>query len=90
MTPDQKLEAAEQAAEEARRISENPVVVEALKDMEEAALRSWRETSPGDTASREASYRMIKAIDEFRVSLRAALRDVAHKRASARRSGASA
>jgi len=60
---------------DARRLLDDPVLVEALDRIEARLLETWRGSEALDEAGREACFRMTWAIREFRAELRRMLGD---------------
>jgi hypothetical protein len=56
--------------EEARKLLDNPVLIEALDRIERKLVGSWRSSLVGDAAGREAAYRLHWAAEQFRAELR--------------------
>lgn len=56
--------------EEARKLLDNPVLIEALERVEKKLFETWRSSPVGDAAGREAAYRLHWAAEQFRAELR--------------------
>lgn len=60
---------AERQAAEAKAALEHPGVVQALSDLNLIYERQWRESAPGDVATREDAHVMLRAIAHLRQNL---------------------
>jgi hypothetical protein len=60
-------------AEQARRIVEDPLFVEAFERLERECFEGWKSSGWKDTDKREALYRQMKALDDARTRLTAAM-----------------
>jgi hypothetical protein len=56
--------------EEARKLLDNPVLIEALDRIERKLTDTWRNSRAGDEAEREASYRLYWAVESLKAELR--------------------
>jgi hypothetical protein len=56
--------------EEARKLLDNPVLLEALDRIERKLTDTWRNSRAGDEAEREASYRLHWAVEALKGELK--------------------
>jgi hypothetical protein len=63
------------AADRARLIVDDPLLVGAFEALEVRFLADWRDTHETDTAGREALWHRIRALRDVRAVLKAALDD---------------
>lgn len=63
------------AAERARALIEDPLLVAAFEALEARVLLGWRSTDPTDTAGREALWHHFQALGEVRAQLETVLND---------------
>lgn len=54
---------------QARQLLENPLLVEALEAITNRYERSWRDSALSQSVLREEAYRMLSAVEEFKVHL---------------------
>ncbi len=62
MTKDEEI----RRANEAKRIIEDPLVIEALAAMRGDLIAEWEKAPARDTEGRERLWAMVKTIDKFR------------------------
>lgn len=55
--------------EQARRLMEDPLLVEVLDSIEQAAINAWANTAMGDHEHREMAYQALKASRRVRETL---------------------
>lgn len=67
MTKDEQI----RRGEAAKRLLEDPVLIEALERLERTYLDSWRRTDPKDTEGRERLWVALQVAEEFARNLRA-------------------
>jgi hypothetical protein len=53
----------------AKRLLDDPLLVEVLDAIEDAAVKVWRSTSEADSAARERAYYTVKASERVRNTL---------------------
>ena len=53
----------------AKRLLEDPLLVEALEAIHERYTKAWRNTQLSQVTVREEAYRMLSAVDEFTAHL---------------------
>ena len=63
------------AAERARALIEDPLLVSAFDRLETKVLAAWRATQPTDTAGREQLWHHFQALAEVRLELNTTLND---------------
>ncbi len=56
-------------AQQVRQLLENPMLVEALAEIERKWAEAWRKSVPSDVEGREKAYRILLALDEFYAEL---------------------
>lgn len=56
--------------EEARKLLDNPVLIEALDRVEKKLIDSWKNSAAGEGLTREEAYRMYWAVGALRVELK--------------------
>ena len=71
MTPEQKVA----RANDAKRMLEDPLVIEALMSVEDGMIKAWRNSSPTDAEARERAYWAMWGLDAFRSFFATALAD---------------
>lgn len=57
-------------AEHAKRLIEDPLLIEVLDSIEEAAIQAWASTAMGDSENREMAYHALKASRRVRDTLK--------------------
>jgi hypothetical protein len=67
------LELEQRRGEEARRLLEEPLVVEAFATVEAGLRRQWEASSEGETEARERSWLMLKLLRRVRALLTEAM-----------------
>lgn len=71
MTPEQRIERAEQA----RELTKNPLLVEALDSLETEAVDNWKHSKAGDEEGRELAWLRYKAVTALRSQLMSVVDD---------------
>lgn len=62
-------------ANDAKRILNDPMVVEAFASIERAIYEKWSRSLPADTDGRESCHRMLQGLHEFRNHFQRKLED---------------
>lgn len=57
-------------AERAKQLIEDPLLVEVLDGIENAAIQAWASTAMGDSENREMAYHALKASRRVRETLK--------------------
>lgn len=60
---------AEARASHAKRLAEDPMLVEALANIRDAAVRSWEGTSTAQTEQREFAWLTVKVVSRIEAEL---------------------
>jgi hypothetical protein len=62
---------AEQEAQAAKAVLENPLLVKAFRELAAAYMLVWKGTAPGDVAQREDAWLAIRALEQLEGHLKA-------------------
>lgn len=71
MTPHEKQE----RERDAKRILNEPLVVEAFDILEKGFIDAWKNSAVGNTEGREQLYGLLQCLDAFRQHFRSALEE---------------
>lgn len=70
MTDDRDLAEAAARGDHARRLLEDPVLVEMFARLEDHYVSTWRRSDPSDSPTRERAYLQIQLVAELRQQLK--------------------